>query len=246
MYFPTPKELNDPFEANFGSILPLVVTAFETFSCLNKQDQKTHSYNKIYKELLKYNEEHGNCDNFKDNYLLNNSLTSIQKGKLSFNSNNYKICSFTPYKDEILMWSYYGQEHRGVCLEYDSMQIISALKNFNGNSNSLFLFGEVKYDANRPTYNKLINLYYYLSNDIIITLLIINVLFTKYKKWSHEDEYRFVIVDTSSIGGVVLNVKINGFYLGCNANLQLIKNLKNSNKKLSKAKMDNNEYKLHL
>ena len=30
-----------------------------------------------------------------------------------------KVCSFTEVNDSIIMWSHYGDQHRGFCIEYD-------------------------------------------------------------------------------------------------------------------------------
>lgn len=245
LYFAPPSSLNDPFECRFDNVLPFVSVTFNVFSSLKEVDKKKHSFKKIYDELIIYFNKYGNYTDFKDYYLSEHKLTDSTDGSLTINPNDYKICALTPHNDEILMWSYYGQEHKGVCLEYNSDEIVKALKAYPGSS--FFLYGSVKYDNDRPTYNKLSALYYYLNQDVIINLLIINVLFKKYKKWEHENEFRFVVVDKSSNSGVKINIPITSFYLGCNSNIALVRQLNNSHKfHAPKASIDLTDYKLNF
>lgn len=245
LYFSLPKDLNDPFECRFDNVLPFVTVAFNVFSSLNEADRKKHGFKKIYDELIKYYNLKGSYTDFKAYYLSKYGLTDSTDSSLTINPDDYKICALTPHYDEILMWSYYGQEHKGVCLEYDAEKIIKALK--KDPSAAFFLYGSIKYDNDRPTYNKLSSLYYYLGEDVIINLLIINVLFKKYEKWAHENEFRFVIVDKSTDAGRIIQVPINGFYLGCNSNTSLVHTLKNSSKFHSpQASVDLTDYKLNF
>lgn len=104
--------------------------------------------------------------------------------------NLFRVLCVSPKYDDILMWSYYGNDHKGYCIEYDTRQIVNAIKAIN--MPGILIIGKVKYDNTRPS-KKL------ASKNINITFIrdYIKVSMTKYKKWEHEDEYRFVLLSNS-------------------------------------------------
>ena len=101
--------------------------------------------------------------------------------------NLFRVLCVSPKYDDILMWSYYGDDHKGYCIEYDARQIVNAIKTIN--IPGILIIGKVKYENTRPS-KKL------TSKNINITFIrdYIRVSMTKYKKWEHEDEYRFVLL----------------------------------------------------
>lgn len=102
-------------------------------------------------------------------------------------SNLFRVFCVAPKNNEILMWSYYGDNHKGFCLEYRKNDILNAISNipFQG----ICLVGKVKYSDNRPQQRSRINQISYTELKFYI-----NAAFTKYKKWEHEEEYRFVML----------------------------------------------------
>ena len=104
--------------------------------------------------------------------------------------NLFRVFCVSPKYDDILMWSYYGNDHKGYCIEYDASQIVDAIKNIN--IPGILIIGKIKYENNRPS-KKL------ASKNINITFIrdYIRVSMTKYKKWEHEDEYRFVLISNN-------------------------------------------------
>jgi hypothetical protein len=74
----------------------------------------------------------------------------------------------------ILMFSYYGNHHRGVCLQFeiDEDETLENIAPLNGS--------EVQYRDDLPIFED--------SKDI--DLQAYETLITKYKKWQHEREYR--------------------------------------------------------
>jgi hypothetical protein len=84
------------------------------------------------------------------------------------------VACFTPYPNKMLMWSHYGDQHRSVCVGFDSEVLLENVpKNSKGNP----LYTEIKkvqYTKSRPN-----------EEDR-------EAIFKKSEEWSYEDEYRIV------------------------------------------------------
>lgn len=96
---------------------------------------------------------------------------------------------FTQSPTDILMWSYYTDKHKGICVEYDFSKMFSSLSN-------AFLF-PVYYSENRPLLN-LEDIYdpvtKQIKNDRIIEIFP-NLMWswiTKSSEWKHEKEWRLI------------------------------------------------------
>lgn len=101
---------------------------------------------------------------------------SIQRA----NSEIYGIVCLTPIPDRMLLWSHYGDHHRGVCVGLDS-DLLSSMVPVNDKQNSLHMKPEkVIYTNARPS-----------GDDS-------NALLKKSVEWSYEDEYR--IISRSQLG----------------------------------------------
>ncbi len=111
-----------------------------------------------------------------------------------------RVACFSEVKDSILMWSYYTNDHKGVCLEYD----LNLLDNDKEeNQNILNAIQKVQYSETQYNNTK----YFSSPNDIN------NVFFTKALCWAHEQEWRLVLKDN------VERIKfpcLTGVYLGAN------------------------------
>ena len=103
LYLATPSSLNDPFESEFEfekmEVLPDIDFLKKIF--LNKKVE----VNKI------------NQDNFYP------YLKELLKDR---QEDEYGITCFSEVKDDILMWSYYADSHRGICLEFDKDKIVKS------------------------------------------------------------------------------------------------------------------------
>ena len=80
---------------------------------------------------------------------------------------------------EILMWSHYGDNHKGVCVKYDLRKL---LKHWIIHFPNTFFF-PIKYTTEYPDIP-----YQYVGDGIVITRL--DFLRTKYLEWDYEQEYR--------------------------------------------------------
>lgn len=102
----------------------------------------------------------------------------------------YVACLSAVY-DSILMWSYYGEDHKGMCVE---MEIEEDPR----------MLSKVKYCANRPIVQmeKLMKdlcgkifaqkSSSEINEDPILLPLVVQPYITKAKEWEHEQEYRLV------------------------------------------------------
>lgn len=89
---------------------------------------------------------------------------------------------FSEVNDSILMWSYYGDKHQGLCLEYDPTLLI------DGSVEKQKIFDSIqKVHYSNNQYN---NPNYIRSIDDLNA-----VFFTKALCWSHEQEWRIVLSD---------------------------------------------------
>lgn len=96
--------------------------------------------------------------------------------------NSTRISCFSLSNDVIVMWSHYADKHKGVCLAFNN--IISP-RFIDLNDIDDISEGYVEYSAE----NK-IN---YISSDKLTGLK--KIFLSKSKSWSHEQEYRYLLVN---------------------------------------------------
>lgn len=160
--------------------------------------------------------------------------------------NSYKIYSCSKKSDDILMWPYYADSHKGICLEYSFEDIYYESKKLSND----FFFGEVIYTSKRITtslFDILKTMFDEESAKIIFTLF---VVFTKSVEWEHEDEFRFVLKgDNNNDGIIVNNVDITDLIVGYKANITNLKeidHIKIQNDEYKKVVPDEAQYRLNI
>ncbi len=149
------------------------------------------------------------------------------------------LCTIQDPKN-ILMWSYYASEHKGYCFEYKKHDIITAI--INSNLNGLCIIGKIHYSDKRPNYS-------YSSDKFSYTNIkfLIECTFTKYEKWKHEDEFRFVLVsDSFKDNGIAtkMNIPILNVFNGCKGDGVPISNSHQTQINVVKLTSDTVAYKL--
>ncbi|MBQ4274048.1 MAG: DUF2971 domain-containing protein [Clostridia bacterium] len=114
--------------------------------------------------------------------------------------NNMYVCCLSEVCDSILMWAYYGQDHRGVCIEVEVDE--------NGND-----FAKVKYQIERPAMQmeKVMRDFCgkmfakldvsNLGKDPTLLPLVAEPYITKSKEWEHERECRLVYFEKAHSNG---------------------------------------------
>lgn len=151
------------------------------------------------------------------------------------------LCTTSDYQN-ILMWSYYCNDHKGYCLQYRKHDIISAILSLK--INGLCIIGNVDYKDKRPSYIAKGTASY---SDLKFW---IDCTFTKYEKWNHEKEYRFVILSNDfNDGGSATSVSIPvvNYYSGCkcDATKLILSDSKGAKHSTMQLKMDSADYKLN-
>lgn len=94
-------------------------------------------------------------------------------GTLEENEQDARICCFTTKNDNLLMWAHYADSYRGVCLEFDTAELVDSLDQ---------LLLPVRYETSYPVADFLFDM-----KEVAMQQLL-----TKAKVWEYEDEYRFI------------------------------------------------------
>ena len=139
-------------------------------------------------------------------------IDKVVRELLGKNQRDTLVSCFTEKKDSILMWSYYTENHKGFCIEYDTakaeifhQQVLPVI-----------------YDDNR--YNA-IRLLETQNNNIIL-----NPYVYKAKCWKHEKEWRILSTHCEEIhpnDNVYLKEAITGVYLGAKIDKDIEEEIKN-------------------
>ena len=163
--------------------------------------------------------------------------------------NSVRVFCSTKQYDNILLWSHYGANHTGYCIEYSTESIISCIHSALPNAN--VFVGNVLYDDRRKVF--------YSGKSNLSAL--IKTSFKKSKAWEYENEFRFVIYDFNgfknlgfSDKGIPLSkAEIKNIYLGNDIKASDELYVYSCMKKIiqvpyqifvKKMRLDNNKYKL--
>lgn len=191
------ENLNDPFEGlykmnNFNNNLEFTTTMLSLLGLKKKSQKINNQYIDSLEEIYKLSVQ--NCGIY--------SLTR-----------NYK---------NNLMWSHYGNSHKGYCIEYEFKDLktfdLKFPEHFPPNLN---LFEKVKYSENP----------FNLDNIFPEREEILNFLFYKNKEWSYEEEWRIV---TFFYGKYFYNPKcVKAIIFGLNTKSNVIEIIINKLKNLN-------------
>ncbi|MDE8259736.1 DUF2971 domain-containing protein [Erysipelothrix rhusiopathiae] len=150
----------------------------------------------------------------------------------------FRVLCLTKNPVNILMWSYYSENHQGFCYEYSCKDIVNEIE--NQEYSGLYLYGDIKYSQKRPAPKS--SLYDFSFTDLNFY---IEAVFTKYEEWKHEKESRFVAVsDYHCTDFLTISPNINQSYKGCEGTGTDPTNSKGQILKTKKAVKDIVDYKL--
>lgn len=171
IFFSDPNQFNDPYDC-----------ALE----FDAENLREEHYKTLMKEYLEENFDSEILDEIKEKHgeryeLDQNFVDSIDSG-ISKTVNELKenilsrkgVACFSKDKNDILMWAYYADGHKGFCLEFDT-----SFEPFNKAH-------EVKYKDSIPQL-KISEILWGNDEEYMFEPLI-----TKYTTWKHEDEYRVI------------------------------------------------------
>ena len=246
IYASAPNDLNDPFDSKF-----------EVFSSQFKQNINEVMYNmhvmsffmtfltesatrlpKSEKEKLK--KKLSQCKtsaegfHFVKSYLKEHGYSSFELttgkeivGQLESQVANYGIYSLAERSDNILMWSHYGDQHKGLALgfEIDDKLFDSSKTPYCGRVIYTEEFPKLSPDdVNMTTDLKFKGLnaeknIHFADNELIAQ----KTLYTKAKCWTYEDEWRIIY---DSFGLKPFPGKLVRVVFGCRTNKETIRDVK--------------------
>lgn len=153
------------------------ITPFEYLYFIHTYSKRKDSFDEFI-ELLKLS------------YIKKQPLVSVCK----------RVACFSEVNDSILMWSYYADKHKGVCLEYTPTELDLEKEEEKQLFDSLqkVFYSETQYNQTK---------YFSSPKDIN------NVFFNKAQCWAHEQEWRIVLENNKR------KIKfpcLTGIYLGAN------------------------------
>lgn len=191
IHLSTPDKFNDPFDCSiiFTKTLVNFYEFLDDFIKPEFGESKTEEIENIFSEIFKSE---------------NNEMLSMFNSGLK---NDMYITCFSEYKDSILMWSHYADNHRGFCIEYD----FSSFDYSDYRTRLLYpvIYTDSIFDATE----------YFQSgfeegntyNNFMITYAAI----TKSTVWDYEKEWRYVLPLGPSNDSKFLSVpKPKAIYLG--------------------------------
>ncbi|MBQ7204203.1 MAG: DUF2971 domain-containing protein [Eubacterium sp.] len=122
------------------------------------------------------------------------------------------ISCFSESPDSLLMWAHYANNHRGICVEYELLEISNMLN---------FSPVPVIYDNEKTSFN-------YLNENTIdsdSTRVFVESITSKSPEWSYEKEWRIIRDegacgsnwDTKNNGALLEMIRPHSIILGCQA-----------------------------
>ncbi len=163
IWFSSPKQFNDPFDCNV-SLINFTPPKKDIYKIIN---EKLSANRAVRRKEIKKNKQNP--------FRIKNQMAE-QTQQIFFNSG---VCCFSEVKDNILMWSHYADNHKGVCLKFNSS--ISKIAT---------MAAKVKYATN---FEKEL----FFTND---AYAIYHLIFTKSDNWMYEKEIRaFQMMKTGEI-----------------------------------------------
>lgn len=155
----------------------------------------------------------------------------------------FRVLCLTRQYDNILMWSYYADSHKGYCFEYDVEDILKEIQ--NSPINGLCVYSDVEYEKEIELKNPVKEFSYEDINHYI------KAVFIKYKEWGHERESRFVMIakdykNYEEKGGFIkIKPGIKQIYKGCVEDEKKLLNSDGKEMPSIQMKKDENKYKLY-
>lgn len=180
LYFNNPCRFNDPFDSRIyyhhrGN-------RSEWISFLLKQGHSKSDSEKFLDDNIRLNlySVEGDEIYIKDEKHIDPSYHgSIPQAMLP------TTCCFSETSENILLWSHYGDRHRGLCLIFRSVPYHNSYALYKDNENTCFLFDKIEYSDDALESINMINAD---SNSLQMKRVLLN----KSLHWEYEKEYRLI------------------------------------------------------
>jgi hypothetical protein len=182
---------------------------------------------------------------------MSSSVVDFYEGTQYYDIKKTGILVFctTRSDDNIFMWSHYGDSHKGMCTGYLQNEILSTIA--SDTSVGICLYGKVEYPPTRPVFRITLKELLFVTTNLAYFRFNIQNLFSKYRDWDYEKEYRFILVPTNDSysdyiarSGHAMSLKPFNYVFGYNFPLSFNKYLSSASIKLNRFDLSNSEYKL--
>jgi hypothetical protein len=181
IYFPSPLELNDPFDCRFSFDFKDI--SHKEILDIHKSDFKKlypdWTDSKIELESLKRSAPIISGDKDYIQFFSEQNMRNFFK--------NIGVASFSKKSDDILMWSHYAKNHSGICVGFDTQQMYRTLKATICKVNYV-----LEYPKILPPWRVKD------KSDNVMFSHFLKIFTSKSKMWKYEKEYRIIIADTAS------------------------------------------------
>jgi len=221
IYCPTPDKLNDPFDSKL----------YFTKKPAKKIIKEIESYKMpVFAEAQTVIQTINNI-NIEKHVLFNDLYKKYGDDFEYFVFRDYGLYAMTTDKNSLLMWSHYGEKHKGFCIEWERKE-----GGIFSNTETCF---PINYSSYLPEYD-----YEHQSEKEVARVKFGN----KSDIWTYEKEWRYITKESNK--NIQCDAKLMALYIGCKAELEktkyteIIDICKHKNIEIFQARMKDREYKI--
>jgi len=227
LYLSSGSDFNDPFD-----VLPTFITKFN-HSKIKKLQTRSADIFKIPQSEIKKFVRHNTSE------FLKNPTAGIEKLTNALREITYGtgIYCFTSELSNILMWSHYAENHKGICIEFETCEDLGIATNIH----------PIKYKSTRPS----IDIFDDFSPKSYIDFYMVKSL-----DWQYEKEYRLTYSEKSHKLVAFSRKFISKVIIGAKASTETVAYLNDINEKresqglprfeIAQAKLSDTEYKIEV
>ena len=194
--------------------------------------------------LMIFIEQKYNPDNVENVKEIDQAITALSMKIDNSIEQSYRVgCLCTDNKNK-LMWSHYGDGHRGFCIEYDFSSCLNFLKNIDllpvlYSEERIVIPEEIIFEKTKSMQ----------EIEEIYKRALIKSLITKDDVWNYENEWRIIIADPKGDGNIEMP-PISCIYIGAlcanEDKEQLVKMAKKLHIPVKQMNVDRDHYELHV
>lgn len=202
-YFAHADEFNDPFDVNWHldydatfdkkvewGVDFLSRTRPEMPADMRKEEAKRH--------LLERQEDDEHSEWVKNEYLRSTK-------------DKFGILSLSGVHDNVLMWSHYANNHKGICVGIDSGKLADLQRRHASRHGTVLDLRRVSYQEEIPR----LNFFEQFKGQDKAKSTLEHLLTVKFKAWEYEKEYRLIHYNGASVPYTFGIELISEIYLGC-------------------------------